>query len=180
MPPATPPAACPRRRRPLPLAAAGLALGLWAAGLVLGPGPLAAQSGLPLPRYVSLQATKVNVRTGPGVRYPVEWVLVKRGIPVEIIAEFEHWRKIRDWQGTEGWVHQSMLSGTRTAIVMDEVRVLHREPQDAAPAVAKLEPGVVGELLSCEGLWCRLDVAGFRGWIERGEIWGAGDTGDFD
>ena len=84
------------------------------------------------------------------------------------------------WQGTEGWVHQSMLSGTRTAVVMDQVRVLHRKPQDAAPAVAKLEPGVVGELVSCEGPWCEMDVAGFRGWIKRAEIWGAGDAGNFD
>ena len=114
------------------------------------------------------------------MRYPVEWVLVKRGIPVEIIAEFEHWRKIRDWQGTEGWVHQSMLSGARTAIVMDEVRILHRSAGDGSPALAKLEPGVVGRLLSCEEQWCRLEVAGFRGWVKRAEIWGAGDKENFD
>ncbi len=169
-----------RRKDPRPRALLRRLLGLFAAGLVLVPLGLWAQSGLPLPRYVSLQAGKVNVRTGPGVRYPVEWVLVRRGIPVEIIAEFEHWRKIRDWQGTEGWVHQSMLSGARTAIVMDEVRVLRRGAEESAPAVAKLEPGVVGRLLSCEGVWCRLEVAGFRGWLKRAEIWGAGESGDFD
>lgn len=170
----------PTRKHARPRALLWLALGLLAAAPVFAPAALWAQSGLPLPRYVSLQASKVNVRTGPGVRYPVEWVLVKRGIPVEIIAEFEHWRKIRDWQGTEGWVHQSMLSGARTAIVMDDVRVLRRSADENAPALARLEPGVVGRLLSCEDFWCRMEVAGFRGWVKRAEIWGAGESGDLD
>src|SRR5258708_28049028 len=76
----------------------------------------AANTG-PLPRYLSLRSDEVNLRTGPGVRYPVDWVLQRRNMPVEVLAEFENWRKIRDWQGTEGWVHQSMLSGRRYAIV---------------------------------------------------------------
>lgn len=170
----------PARTRLPSRAGLWLLLGLFAAGLGFAAPGAGAQSGLPLPRYVSLQADKVNVRTGPGVRYPVEWVLVKRGIPVEIVAEFEHWRKIRDWQGTEGWVHQSLLSGERTAIVMDEVRILHRGADEASAAVAKLEPGVVGRLLSCEGDWCRLEVAGFRGWIQRAGLWGAGGAGTPD
>jgi SH3-like domain-containing protein len=149
-------------------------------GLIPAASPALGQSGLPVPRFVSLHSPKVNVRTGPGVRYPVEWVLVHRGIPVEIIAEFEHWRKIRDWQGTEGWVHQSMLSGTRTAVVMIETRALRRSADDNAPVVAKLEPGVVGRVLSCAGAWCRLEVSGFRGWIKRADIWGVGETEEID
>ena len=133
----------------LVLAVLGLA---WIFGTALA----LAQTGLPVPRFVSLHAPKANVRTGPGVRYPVDWVLVRRGMPVEIVAEFEHWRKIRDWQGTEGWVHQSMLTATRTAVVMTEVRALRRSADDKAPAVARVEPGVVGRILSCEGAWCRL------------------------
>ncbi len=143
-------------------------------------GPALSDSGLPLPRFVSVHAPKVNVRTGPGARYPVDWVLVRRGMPVEIVAEFEHWRKIRDWQGTEGWVHQSMLSGTRTAVAMSEVRELHRNADATSPAVAKIEPGVIGRVLSCAGDWCRLDVSGFRGYVKRDEIWGVGDSENFD
>jgi len=146
-------------------------LALAAAGWLLA-GAAFAGTGLPLPRFVSVHAPKANVRTGPGIRYPVEWVLVRRGMPVEIVAEFEHWRKIRDWQGTEGWVHQSMLTGTRTAVVMTEVRALHRSPDPASPVVARAEPGVIGKVLSCEGAWCRLDVSGFRGWLPRDAIWG--------
>ncbi len=138
-----------------------------------GPGSdLPAPSGGTLPRYVSLRSDEVNLRTGPGVRYPVEWVLQRRHMPVEILAEFENWRKIRDWQGTEGWVHQSMLSGRRYAIATGEVRTVRRQPEANAPAVARLEPGVVVQLMECKDQWCRVDANGFKGWLMRSEFWG--------
>ena len=129
-------------------------------------------TGLPVPRYVSLRSDEVNLRTGPGVRYPVEWVLERRHMPVEILAEFENWRKIRDWQGTEGWVHESMVSGRRYAVVTGAVQSLRRQPDATSPAVARLEPGVVAEILECRGEWCRLDSEGFKGWLLRSEFWG--------
>ncbi len=133
---------------------------------------LANETGLPLPRFVSLATSKVNVRTGPGVRYPVEWVFVKRRLPVEVVAEFEHWRKVRDWQGTEGWVHQSMLTGRRHVIVMATTRALRREAREGSVVVARAEPGVIGRLLECEAIWCRVKIAGFKGWLMRDQIWG--------
>jgi SH3-like domain-containing protein len=133
-----------------------------------GPPP----AGSSLPRYVSLRSDEVNLRTGPGVRYPVDWVLQRRHMPVEVLAEFENWRKIRDWQGTEGWVHQSMLSGRRYAIVTGETRALHRQGDATSPAVARLEPGVVAQILECKDQWCRIDANGFKGWLTRPEFWG--------
>src|SRR5215469_17312650 len=133
----------------------------------------ASSTGLALPRYVSLRSDEVNLRTGPGVRYPVEWVLQRRHMPVEILAEFENWRKIRDFQGTEGWVHESMLSGRRYAVVTGAVRSLHRDPNATASSVARLEPGVVAEILECRNDWCRLDSDGYKGWLTRAEFWGA-------
>ena len=153
-----------------------LVLGLW---LPLS-GVSLAQSGLPVPRFVSIHAPKVNVRTGPGVRYPVDWVLVRKSMPVEIVAEFEHWRKIRDWQGTEGWVHQNMLSGNRTAVVMNEIRPLRRSADESSPIMARVEPGVIGNVLSCENAWCRLEISGFKGYMKRTEIWGILDDESFD
>jgi SH3-like domain-containing protein len=138
-------------------------------------GPLAAQSqreNLPVPRFVSLRSEEVNLRTGPGVRYPVEWVFVRRQMPVEILQEFETWRRIRDRDGTEGWVHQSMLTGRRSAVVEGEMRNLRRRPETDAPVVARVEPGVIAAILECRDAWCRLETAGFRGWVQRGEIWG--------
>jgi SH3-like domain-containing protein len=139
--------------------------------------PAAAQTetqptGLPLPRFASLRADEVNVRTGPGPRYPVEWVFVRRNMPVEIVAEFDTWRRIRDWQGTEGWAHKSMLSGRRTVMMQGEVRTLRREPTKDSPAVARAEPGVVGNLEACDNSWCRIEVGGFEGWLKLGEFWG--------
>jgi len=130
------------------------------------------QSGLPLPRFASLRAPEVNLRTGPGIRYPVEWVYTRRGMPLEIVGEFDTWRRIRDWQGTEGWVHQSMLSGQRSALIVGKERPLRRTPDDDAPAVALVQAGVVGEVDGCEGSWCRIVVQGFAGWLREDEFYG--------
>ncbi|MFN3077610.1 MAG: SH3 domain-containing protein [Alphaproteobacteria bacterium] len=131
-------------------------------------------TGLPLPRFVSLRSEPVNLRTGPGQRYPVEWTYLRRGYPVEIIAEFDTWRKIRDWEGTEGWVHQSMLAGRRTFLVMGSVHPLRGTGSEDASPVAMVEPGVVGMLMSCpkESPYCRVNIGGRIGWLKRSEFWG--------
>lgn len=146
-----------------------LALLLLAAAL---PEARAQRSELPLPRFVSLRSDEVNLRAGPNSSHPIEWVLRRRHLPVEIVAEFQVWRRIRDPQGTEGWVHQNLLSGRRYAIVTGETRTLRRRPEADATPVARAEAGVVGELIECQGLWCRMDAGGFRGWLRRTEIWG--------
>ncbi|QEX25318.1 hypothetical protein FRZ61_52650 [Hypericibacter adhaerens] len=130
-------------------------------------------SGLPIPRFVSLRSNEVNLRTGPGLTYPIDWIYKRDGMPVEVIEEFDTWRKIRDWQGTEGWVHQSMLDGKRDFLITGEQRMMRLAPEmDARPA-ARLQPGVIGQLLSCEQEWCRADVQGYRGWLKREWFWGA-------
>jgi len=133
-----------------------------------------------LPRFASLRAGEINVRTGPGVRYPVEWVFVYRHMPIEIVAEFDTWRKVRDWQGTEGWVHRSMLSGRRTAIVTTGRRSIRDVPARNANVVAEVEERVVGRLLECKPQWCRVEFAGLKGWIRRAVIWGVYDGETFD
>jgi SH3-like domain-containing protein len=130
------------------------------------------ETGLPIPRYVTLRAREVNVRAGPGVRYPIDWVYQRPNLPVEVIAEFDTWRKIRDPDGTEGWVHQSMLSGRRTVVVIGGEHLLRRTPDTAAPAVARLEAGVIGWLDGCRKDWCEIEVAGLDGWIHRSHVWG--------
>lgn len=130
------------------------------------------RTGRPLPRFVSLRASKVNLRTGPGARYPIDWVYKRAGLPVEIIDEFDTWRRIRDWQGTIGWVHQSMVQGRRTVMILDERRLMRRRPDSAAPGVAYLAPGAIAVLESCEELWCELSAGGFKGWLESESFYG--------
>jgi len=132
----------------------------------------AADTKRQLPRFVSLRSNEINVRTGPGERYPVQWVLRRRFMPVEIIAEFEIWRKFRDWEGAIGWVHQRTLTGRRSIIVTGQIRTLRRRPRSDAPAVARAEPKIVGRLLSCQKFWCRVEIQGHRGWLRRRAIWG--------
>ena len=131
-----------------------------------------AETGLPLPRYASLRADKVHLRTGPGIRYPVDWIFVSRGMPLEITAEFENWRKVRDWQGTEGWVHRSMLSGKRTAVVTGGVQPLRSDPSPDSVLTARVMEKVVGRILECDGDWCRIEIGKHRGWMRRAHFWG--------
>ena len=131
-------------------------------------------SGLPIPRFATLKSDEVNVRTGPGPRYPIDWVFKRKMMPVEIVAEYENWRKIRDWQGASGWVYQGLLTGKRSFIIPAHAASLHKTPALQAEVIAKLEPEVTGEIRSCQGDWCRVKVAGagVTGWIERTDIWG--------
>jgi SH3-like domain-containing protein len=129
-------------------------------------------SGLPIPRFASLRSDEVNVRTGPGTRYPVDWVFKRKSMPVEIVAEFDNWRKIRDWQGASGWVHQSLLTGKRSFLIASKAASLHKTPSASAEVVAKLEPEVLGEIRSCSGDWCRVKTSAVSGWIERTDLWG--------
>ena len=148
-----------------------------------GNGAAASEVGLPIPRFVTIDTDEANLRAGPGWQYPTEWVLVRRGMPVEVLAEFDVWRQIRDAEGIEGWVHQSMLSGRRSLLIVGaDVQMLRREPHPDAPVLARLEPGVLGRVLRCPGPddendraagdWCYCEVSGFRGWLPRSALWG--------
>ncbi len=134
-------------------------------------------SGLPVPRFVSLKSDKVNVRGGPNQEQEVRWVYTRAGMPVEITAEFENWRRIRDWEGAEGWVYHSLLSGKRTAVVVpnlkDELVPLYESADANSAVVARLQGGVQGALQSCTGTWCEFRGKGFAGWIRQDRLWGA-------
>jgi len=185
----------PQNRRPGAAAAAGAAAGAAAAGAAAmnrapepprpspapHPQPPSAGpvSGLPLPRFASLRSDQVNMRVGPSTSFPIEWTFQRRDLPVQIIGEFQVWRRIRDADGAEGWVHQSTLAGRRTVLVRPPgtpETPLRRRPEDAAPAVARLRPGVIARVRECEAesSWCEVQVAGHRGYMKRSEAWGVG------
>jgi SH3-like domain-containing protein len=125
-----------------------------------------------VPRFASLRADTVNLRTGPGERYPVEWVYQRKGLPVEVTAQSDVWRRVRDPDGTEGWVHERMLTSRRSVVVTGAPRTLRSDPDPAAHAVARVEPGVIARLLECKGAWCRVESQGIKGWLPRAEFWG--------
>ena len=134
------------------------------------------ESGLPIPRFVSLKADRVNVRKGPSRTHDISWIFNREGLPVEIIAEFKNWRQVRDSDGAEGWVFHSLLSGRRTAVIApwlkDDTIPLLSEDDRAGAIVARAEPGVVGQIHSCNGTWCRIDVGDLAGWVEQSSLWG--------
>jgi SH3-like domain-containing protein len=131
------------------------------------------EAGLKVPRFVSLHSDKVNLRTGPGRQYPIEWVLTKKEMPVEIVAQFEHWRRIQTSDGTEGWVQEHMVGGKRTVIVKEgDVRPVYQQGDPASAVVARAAPGAVARLLECRGPMCRVEADNISGWMRRSDIWG--------
>jgi SH3-like domain-containing protein len=127
---------------------------------------------LPVPRYVSLDSDEVNIRTGPGIRYPIKFILKKDKLPVEIIKEFDVWREVRSMEGDQGWVHKSLLSGKRTVIIKGHIQTLLQKPEEGTKPVVKLEPGVIAGLDRCDKEWCYLNVASYEGWMKRADLWG--------
>jgi SH3-like domain-containing protein len=137
-------------------------------------------SGLPLPRFASLRSNEINLRTGPGTRYPIDWVFKHQGMPVEVTAEYDIWRRVRDSEGTEGWVHKMALSGKRAALVTGATHDLHKRDDVESAVVAHLEAGAVGQLLSCSKAWCKLKFEGIKGYLPKTDFWGAYPNETFD
>ena len=142
-------------------------------------------SGLPVPRFVSLKADRVNVRKGPSIDHKVTWIYRRLGLPVEIIAESELWRHVRDADGIDGWVFHSLLSARRTALIVpweknkDNTQKnepaaisLHNKSSASSTIVANMEPGVLVNVDTCDGNWCLVTTNGFRGWVEQVKLWG--------
>ena len=159
----------------------GLPAALWFALLLPVAAEAAAEStraasGLPLPRFVSLKTDKVNIRGGPSREHEVTWVFTRVGLPVEITAESENWRRIRDAEGAEGWVYHSLLSGRRTALVApwskNESFALYERADKSAVVTANLQSGVLATVKNCNGKWCRIFGDGFDGYMEQERLWG--------
>jgi SH3-like domain-containing protein len=127
-----------------------------------------------VPHFASLRVSEVNLRSGPGTKYPIQYVYHHKGLPVEIIGQYDVWRKVRDWQGSEGWVHERMITPARTVIIKADTRTIYRDPARDSPALAKLEPGVVAQLLECRNAWCKIETEkqNIKGWLLRSEVWG--------
>ena len=140
------------------------------------------ETGLPLPRFVSLKGKRSNMRVGPSFDHRISWVYMKGGVPVEIIQEFEFWRKIRDSDGQEGWVHKALLSSRRAAIVApwergknaehDKYFSIYNDPAPKASRAAKLEAGVYSKIEECRKDWCKISGANYLGWVRVENIWG--------
>jgi len=180
----------PGQRPPAPGAAAGVAAGAAAGAAAAGaataappipaappepPPPSTGQvSGLPIPRFAALRANDVNLRAGPDTRFPIEWTYQRRDLPVMIVGEHLLWRRVRDMDGVEGWVHQATLATRRTFLVQGQERTLRARADDASAAVAVLRPGVVGRIRRCDATaaWCEVQAGDHRGWLRREGLWG--------
>ena len=157
-------------------ARAALALSLLAAAPMAGANGIGDVTGLQIPRFVSVKAKPANVRVGPGTDYPLKWTFVRRFVPVEITAEFGLWRRVRDWDGSSGWVLGALLSGRRTALaapwLMGKTIALRSDGAAKAPLIARVQPKVFVHIEGCNGQWCRVRVHGAGGYIRQTLLWG--------
>ena len=160
----------------LALATAATLIASFAAAKAAGETAAGSSSGLPIPRFVSLKPDKVNVRGGPTRNHDITWQYTRAGLPVEITAESDNWRRIRDWEGSEGWVYHSLLSGRRTAVVAPkdkkELVSLYDKADLGGAITARLQPGVQASVKRCNGSWCQITGAGFDGWVVQERLWG--------
>lgn len=131
-------------------------------------------TNLPLPRFVSMKASEGNVRRGPSLTHRIDWVFKRKDVPLIITAEHGHWRRVEDRDGAGGWVHYSLLSGTRTAIVEQDMLEILSKPETGSLTVAQLEMGVIARLEECTPDWCRVNAAGYKGWAPKTALWGVG------
>ena len=131
-------------------------------------------TNLPLPRYVSMKASTGNVRRGPSLTHKVDWVFKHKDMPLMIVAEYGHWRRVVDRDGAGGWMHYALLSGVRTVIVETDMLPLLSRPDAQALPVAYAELGVIARLGRCGPEWCRISAGSERGWVRKSDLWGVG------
>ncbi|WP_370737403.1 SH3 domain-containing protein [Ruegeria atlantica] len=129
-------------------------------------------TNLPLPRFVSMKAAEGNVRRGPSLTHRIDWVFKRRGMPLQITAEYGNWRRVQDRDGAGGWVHYALLSGVRTVLVDAELLPVYTSPDPKAPVSAQFETGVVARLGNCSLDWCQISAGGYRGWAQKTNLWG--------
>ena len=137
-------------------------------------------SGYPLPRFMSLVNDKTNMRTGPGIEYPIDRIYLKENYPLKVIAEYGNWRKIEDIDGSTGWILRSLLSLKRYGVIMNGTQDLFKTPENRRQITVSAEQDVLGTLNQCTDNWCEMEVGGFTGWINLENIWGALDQEVFD
>lgn len=131
-------------------------------------------TNLPLPRYVSMKAAEGNARRGPSLTHRIDWVFMRRDMPLRITAEHGHWRRVEDRDGQGGWIHYSLISGVRTVIVEENMLQIRSRPDATAPVNAALEAGVIARLGTCNPGWCQIRSGGYRGWARKSALWGIG------
>jgi SH3-like domain-containing protein len=143
-------------------------------------------TGLPLPRFITLKFSETNLRKGPNSSYPIIWVYKQKGYPMEVIEEFENWRKIKDIEDNEGWVHENLISGARSVIINDakyqnplsiysalnRELIVFRYPDEQSYPMLRVEVGVIAKLRKCELVWCKIQVEDVSGWVRKENLWG--------
>lgn len=138
------------------------------------------ETNLAIPRYVSIKSNEANIRRGPGMTHRIDWVFQHRNMPVQVIDEYGHWRRVIDRDGAGGWIHYSLITGTRYVIIEEDMLPLHHEPDNTTRINAYLEIDVIARLEECILDWCKLNADGHRGWAPKTALWGVDPDEVFD
>lgn len=133
---------------------------------------IGAETRLPIPRFAALKSDNVYVRTGPSMDYPIRWIYKRAGLPVEIIQEFDAWRRIKDPDGETGWVHKLLLTGRRSAIIRSNENIAAYSDNDLVSPIALLEPHLIVNIHECDFRACFASFSPYEGWIEKKFLWG--------
>lgn len=143
-------------------------------------------TGLPIPRFVVLKSSDTNLRKGPNVKFPIVWSYKRKGYPMQLVAEFENWRKLRDYDGAEGWIHENLITGARNVMFTanhyktkksmylerNSELILFRYPDENSYPMARIQLGAIGKLRKCQKEWCNIRVENTTGWALKSNLWG--------
>ena len=121
--------------------------------------------------YLMLKNSKVNVRMGPGLDYPVKFIYKKKYLPVKIIDKKENFRKVIDHKKNSGWIHISQLKKVNSVIVLSN-RILFKKPTFNSKPIANIESGKLFVLEKCKKNWCEVSSQNHSGWINMDNVWG--------
>ena len=131
-----------------------------------------AVTGFDIPRFVSLKSNEINMRVGPSINYPINIKYVKKNLPIEIIDEFELWRKVRDHKNNIGWIKKGLLKGDRyilTGIKNNNVVIFNRP---SGREIGIIKKNNILKLEVCLPDWCYISHQNIQGWSSKENIWG--------
>ena len=135
------------------------------------------ETGLKIPRFVSLKSDNSNLRVGPSENYPVKLKYIVANMPVEIIDEYKNWRKIKDYEENEGWIHKNLIKGKRFTIVntpYQEGLQVFIKPK--GNNIGKIGKKNVLEVKTCLMNWCKIKYGKNTGWVNKLNLWGIYDN----
>ena len=120
---------------------------------------------------LSVSVPEAKIRSGAGNNFEVLWKSEKN-FPLAVVKKVGEWYQVKDFQGDEGWVHQSTVGNIPSVITAKDKNVLRSEPKPDAKVLFSVGPGIPFKVIKRNGKWILVEHEdGDKGWIHESTIW---------